>query len=87
MTTIKGAIVGVNVLGAITAFVAAWYWFKASRTSLPEIDASSGKPKAPVSMLAMAKEMGDAARLNRRAASWSGIAAILGAVSLLLNSI
>lgn len=85
--TLKSAITGVNILGALTALVAAWYWFKAAQTDLPEIDASTGKPKAPISMLAMAKEIGDAARLNRRAACWSGAAATLGAVSLLLGSI
>lgn len=85
--TLKSAIVGVNILGALTALVAAWYWFKASRTNLPEIDSSTGRPTAPVSMLGMAKDIVDAARLNRTAACWSGAAAALGAVSLLLSSI
>ncbi|ANB72627.1 hypothetical protein AYM40_09795 [Paraburkholderia phytofirmans OLGA172] len=87
MMTVKIALVAVNILGALSALVAAWFWFKASQTKLPEIDAATGRPTAPVSMLGMTKDIVDAARLNRTAACWSGAAAALGAVSLLLSSI
>ncbi|WP_162878118.1 hypothetical protein [Trinickia diaoshuihuensis] len=82
----KNAIAAINVLGAVAALIAAWWWFRASRTNLPKIDMVTLKPAAPVGMLEMANDMVVAARLNRIAASWSGVAAILGAISIALSS-
>lgn len=83
----KAAVIVIEVLAAITALVAALYWFKASQSKLPSIDGATGKPSGPISMLDIAKDIRDATRRNQIAALWSAAAATLGAIALLLGTV
>lgn len=77
----------INVLAAVAALLGAVYWYKASQSKLPKIDKTTGKPTGPVSLLEVGAEIVVAAELNRIAASWSGVAAALGAASFLLSAL
>jgi hypothetical protein len=77
-----------------TAIVAATYWFKSASSpppDLPEPVASIGDAPAEHAMIAVANavrmklSLAVSARLNKRAAIWTGISAILGALSTLLG--
>ncbi|MDM0078933.1 hypothetical protein QTH90_31325 [Variovorax sp. J2P1-59] len=83
----KNITLAINLFAAVAASIAAWYWFKASQTNLPEIDKSTGRPTRPIGALQLNSEIVDAARRNRIAATWSGIAAGLGAMGLVLSSL
>lgn len=83
----KTVLLFLNVFAALAAFIAALYWFKASQTKLPGIDKASGKPTGQVSMLALTSDFIDAARRNRIAACWSGAAAFLAGITLVVNAI
>lgn len=61
----KTVTVIINAMAAFAAFVGALYWYKASRTNLPRIDKSTGKPLGPISLLAVGEEIVVAAQFNR----------------------
>lgn len=82
-------------LTCITGCVSAWLWFAASRVQIIPTWAQGTRPFEPVDQqqaqagwtvgILQAAERG--ARLNARAALWSGITALLSALSVFVGSL
>jgi hypothetical protein len=74
----------------VTAIVAAIYWFKSAGVPTPYfVEPIASLDDAPEQHIMSAeantgglhKAMSDSARLNKRAAVWTGVSALLGAVT------
>ncbi|VTU32064.1 hypothetical protein [Variovorax sp. RA8] len=87
MEHMKTVLLIFNLAGAAFALISAWYWYKSARTSLPEIDAATGKPKGPLDMLAIGRTLAEGAAANKIAAAWTAAATLLFALSSLLGAI
>jgi hypothetical protein len=82
MTTFKVLAIAFAVLAA--AIVAAIYWWKASRISIPNSAASiSDAPELHI--LGTQVAYNESSRLNSRAAIWTGAAAVLSATASVLG--
>jgi hypothetical protein len=80
MITLKTLAVLFAILGLAAAIVAAIYWRKASRVSIPNPVASiSDVPELHI--LGTQVAFNESSRLNSRAAIWTGVAAILSAAA------
>lgn len=76
-----------SLLGAIAGLVAAWYWFKASRVSFELDDFESVDPDIAqndwiATILTGVTESSD---LNAKAARWTAVAVVLGAIATILS--
>jgi hypothetical protein len=76
-------------LGLITAMVAAWYWFKASALPYPTGDSIIYAQEIDHRILlgisqGISRRSG---KLNGRAAIWTGISAILSALSAVVGAL
>lgn len=80
---LKGLAIALAVAGLATAIIAAGYWWKASRVTIPDTAASiSDVPELHI--LGTQVAFSESSRLNSRAAVWTGVAAVLsGAASVL----
>ena len=70
-----------DVLSALSAFIAAWFWFIAGRKPAqpnPTVDGSLGRE--------FMESLHDSATANRRAALFAGLAALLQGVASLTRS-
>jgi hypothetical protein len=85
MLTYKIAAVALAIAGLISALIAAWYWWKASRVTLPTPSDtfSFGEPTFP--LMATLHALIESSRLNKTAALWTGGAAILSAIASILS--
>lgn len=83
---------------ALSAFVAAFYWFRASAVPIGPSWAVGDLPSGlsePVDqnqasngwIVGVVSALQDSGKLNRQGALWSGIAAITGGLSILANSL
>jgi hypothetical protein len=84
MTILKFLAIGFAFLGLGSAVTAAVYWWKASRVGIPHTVVSiSDLPEAHI--LGTQVAFNESARLNNRAAVWTGASAILSAIASVLG--
>ena len=69
--------IGLASLAMLAALMAAFSWFQSSRVEIPNYETEVVAKYEP----ALNNAMREAARLNKRAAIWTGVASILGAAS------
>lgn len=80
----KIAAITFAALGLVEAIVAAAYWFKASKTYIPDSVASiSDVPELHIYSTQVA--FNESSRLNSIAAIWTGVAAIFSATASVLG--
>jgi len=95
MPMLNAKVTAASALTLVTAIVAAMYWFKSAAVPTPQC-------KEPVASISDAPEqhiesavanggishraLAESARLNKLAALWTGISALLGAITTLLGS-
>lgn len=81
---LKGFAVAMALVGLAAAIVAATYWWKASRVTVPDPVASiSDVPELHI--LGTQAAFAESSRLNGRAAVWTGIAAVLSAAAAVIG--
>ena len=94
MISIRVAYVTCSIGTAISAFVAAVYWYLSSRptpkTTVPPVAAIGDNPEmhilgTKVDIIGIQSALYETSRLNKKAAIWSAIAALLGAISAALS--
>jgi hypothetical protein len=94
MIFLRVAYVSCSLGTALAAFVAAEYWYLSSRPTpkmtVPPIASISDNPElhvlgAQVDIMGIRSALCEASQLNKKAAIWSGIAALLGGVSAVLG--
>jgi hypothetical protein len=83
-----------SVATALCALIAAWYWYLSSRpapvTTDPPDASVSDNPElhilgTQVDLYSIQAALAEASRLNKNAAIWSAVAALLGAASSILG--
>jgi hypothetical protein len=80
-----------NLLGALCGFLGAYYWYQSSRVQyFPDWNKTSQEPvdrdlRQLEINTASSKGMGEASRLNKAAALWTGAALGFGAISVGAN--
>jgi hypothetical protein len=77
-----------NLMIAVAGALAAWYWYRSSKVRYPD-NLHSITPLGGAGLVLTEpwlKAVQEGGRLNKIAASWSAVAAFLGALSLLLSS-
>jgi hypothetical protein len=89
MTLIKFASVALAVLGFGTAGIAAWHWFKASVLPYPKgDDIMYAKETDRRILLGIAQDITRrSGTLNSRAAIWTGVSALLSAISSVIGAV
>lgn len=94
MTLLRFAYCGFSGATAIAALIAALYWYLSSRPApkpiVPPIASVSDNPEihileAQVGIYDIHAALLKASQLNAKAAAWSGIAALFGAITSLLG--
>lgn len=92
--SLRVAYISCSLGTALSAFVAAAYWYLSSRptpkTTVPPVASISDHPEmhilgAQVDIIGIQSALSEASRLNKKAAMWSGIAALLGGISAVLG--
>jgi hypothetical protein len=82
-------IFALNLLAAVSGLVAAWYWFRSANVRYPSnlggIAPIGGMVHVNTNPLLQAVQ--ESGRLNKIAATFTGVAALLGAASLLLATV
>jgi hypothetical protein len=84
MTVLKCLAVTFAALGLAAAIIAAVYWWKASRVSIPNPVASISDVQE-LYILGTQIAFNESSRLNSRAAIWTGAVAILSATASVLG--
>lgn len=69
---------GLDIVTAVSAFVAAWFWFQSARHSAPP-DTWEGGAKLPGFLDSMSK-------FNRWGATFAGLSAVCAGVRIALNT-
>jgi hypothetical protein len=89
MTPSKYVSVAFALLGFVTAAIAAWYWFRASALPYPTGDSVmyAKEPDRSI-LLGIAQDISRrSGELNSRAAIWTGVAALLSAISSVIGAV
>lgn len=84
----KYVAVGFNVVASILGIVAAWYWFQASRVQVQDPhpqDGVSRNVQTDDFVLPTMKAFSDSARLNKTAASLTGLAVLSSTIGNLIG--
>jgi hypothetical protein len=96
MSILRTGFLACSVGTAISAFVAARYWYLSSRpspeTTQPPLASIDDDPavhimEAQVNIYSIRAALMEASRLNKLAAIWSAIAAFMGAVATIMSII
>lgn len=85
MQALKFIALSATLIGTGFALVAAWYWLKSTRTTLPTYDPVTRKPHAPIEMLTLYITVIDAARDNKIAAILTGVSVLFMAAGSFLS--
>ncbi|MEI7429260.1 MAG: hypothetical protein WCL27_02315 [Betaproteobacteria bacterium] len=85
MRTQECLALGATLAGAGFALIAAWYWLRSTRTTLPTYDPATRRPTGTVDMLTLYLTVIDASRDNKIAAISTGISVLLMAAGSLLS--
>lgn len=83
----KTVLLVLNLVGAALSLLSAWHWYRSARTTLPAIDASTGKPKGPVEILIINKTLVEGAAANKLAAGWTAAATLTFALSAIVGAV
>jgi hypothetical protein len=89
MTPFKYVSVVFALLGFATAAIAAWYWFKASALPYPKgDDLMYAKEIDRRILLGISQDISRrSGKLNSRAAIWTGVSALLSAISSVIGAV
>lgn len=75
--------------------VAAWFWFASSKVNPEEVEETEASindypemhiMEAKVGVILTHNAMNESSRLNKIAAAWSGVAAVLGAITAIMSA-
>lgn len=76
-----------NLVGGVLALASAWYWWVSTRSPLPAVDPSTGKPLGPVGMFEINRTLYEGAVANRKAAAWTAASALVFATNTILGAV
>jgi drug/metabolite transporter superfamily protein YnfA len=80
----------IAILGSLAGFYAAYLWWKASRTSIqPTWTVEPGEAQLAQQgwVVGIMNNVQQSAELNKRAAFWTGVGVLLGAASVIVNTL
>ena len=83
----KPAAILLAVLALIAGIMAAWHWYQSATEPPPGMDILSNYVKGDNGLTPIEGWLEKTASRNRKAAGWSAIAVVLGAVSSILSTV
>jgi hypothetical protein len=83
----KPAAIVFAVLALIAGMKAAWHWYQSATESPPGMDILGNYVKGGTGLTPIESWLEKTASRNRKAAGWSALAVVLGAISSILSTL